>query len=558
MVARKLRLWTGLFLFVYVASHLANHMVGLISLAALEEARLWFLAVWRTDFGSLLLYGSLLAHVVLALWALYARRELHFRRAEVLQLVFGLAIPPLLAVHVVGTRGSATFFGTEDSYTLVLLIHWVTDRHYLLIQTAGLLAAWAHGCIGLHQWLRLKPWYGNAAPWLQALAVAIPMASLAGYVSAGREVVSLAADPAWLRDFLGRSRIPDPDATALLLQVTDTIILSVFMLLFLVIAARGLRAAIERSRGVVRVTYPGGKTVARPAGRTILEFSRAAGIPHAAVCGGRGRCSTCRVRITAGSESLPASSDDERRVLRRVGAGEQIRLACQTRPTQDIAVVPLLPPATATARDGFPRPAHLQGEERQIAILFADLRDFTGFSEQKLPYDVVFVLNRYFASMGSAVEDSGGHLDKFIGDGVMALFGIDTPLDEGCRRALRTAAAMGRHLDDLNRTLAHDLDPPLRIGIGIHAGAAIVGEMGYGSATNVTAIGDSVNIASRLEAMTKGYGAQLVVSEEVARAAGIDLSAYQGDTLEVRGRQEPVRARILKRVADLPLESGQG
>ena len=282
-------------------------------------------------------------------------------------------------------------------------------------------------------------------------------------------------------------------------------------------------------------------------------MSRAAGIPHASVCGGRGRCSTCRVRVVRGLDRLPPASPEELHVLERVGAPRNVRLACQTRPTEELEIIPLLPPHTASIRDARPRSPQLEGEEREIAILFADLREFTKFSEQKLPYDVVFVLNRYFANMGSAVEHAGGHLDKFIGDGVMALFGIDRPLSEGCRQALEAARNMGQNLAELNRTLAADLPTPLRMGIGIHAGAAIIGEMGYGTAINITAIGDSVNTASRLETMTKEYGAQLVVSEDVATHASVDLSSYPSHDIAIRGRNEPVKVRVVADAAGLPL-----
>ena len=156
----------------------------------------------------------------------------------------------------------------------------------------------------------------------------------------------------------------------------------------------------------------------------------------------------------------------------------RVRLACQTRPVENVAVLPLLPP-TASARDGFRRPAYLHGEERDIAILFADLRDFTRFSEQKLPYDVVFVLNRYRADMARAIEEAGGVVNEFVGDGIMALFGLDGPVDEGCRQAVRAAHLMARNLVQLNQALAPDLDEPLRMGMGIHVGPVIVGEMGY-------------------------------------------------------------------------------
>jgi adenylate cyclase len=307
-----------------------------------------------------------------------------------------------------------------------------------------------------------------------------------------------------------------------------------------------------RRRGVVRITYPDGQVHTILPGMTLLDASRNHAVPHASVCGGRGRCSTCRVRIIDGIDELPAASAAEQRVLDRISAPPQVRLACQTQPVRDLSMIPLLPP-TADPTDGQARPSYLRGEEREIVILFADLRDFTRFSEQKLPYDVVFVLNRYFASMGSAVSESGGHLDKFIGDGVMALFGVDRPASEAARQALGAAKLMAQRLDELNDSLATELNAPLRIGIGIHMGPAIIGEMGYGKATSLTAVGDSVNTASRLEAMTKEYSAQLVISEAVARNANIDLSAFPSHDIGVRGRSEHITARVVVRAGDLPL-----
>jgi adenylate cyclase len=216
--------------------------------------------------------------------------------------------------------------------------------------------------------------------------------------------------------------------------------------------------------------------------------------------------------------------------------------------------VPLLPP-TASPRDARPRPGYLQGHEEEIAILFADLRAFTQLAEHKLPYDVVFLLNRYFRAMGTAVEGAAGQLDKFIGDGVMALFGVGGRSGEGCRQALVAARAMAVNLEELNRTLTHDLAEPLRIGIGIHVGPAIVGEMGHGRATSVTAVGDSVNTASRLEALTKDYHCQLVISEDVALRAGVDVGQFPQHEITIRGRREPLAIRVIADARDLPIES---
>jgi adenylate cyclase len=364
--------------------------------------------------------------------------------------------------------------------------------------------------------------------------------------------MAMAKDPA----FLTRLQAEHPHATppenvAYVAALTTWLRLGFLMTVIGVLAARVMRWQVQRWRGIVRITYPSGRIVEVVPGFSVLEASRLAGIPHASVCGGRGRCSTCRIRIEGDRTRLPPASADERKVLERVGAAPDVRLACQLRPLFDVAVTPLLPPH-ALASDGFRRPAYLHGMEKEIAILFADIRSFTELSEQKLPYDVVFLLNRYFAEMGHAVERAGGRVDKFIGDGVMALFGLDSGAERGCREALAAAKAMAGRLVDLNRALGPDLKEPLRIGIGIHVGPAIVGEMGYGTAVSVTAIGDSVNTASRLETLTKSFGAQLVVSEELAARAGIDLAEMPRHEIEIRGRVERMRVLAFASALDLP------
>jgi adenylate cyclase len=301
----------------------------------------------------------------------------------------------------------------------------------------------------------------------------------------------------------------------------------------------------------VRIGYPDGRVVEVTRGTSVLEASRLAGIPHASICGGRGRCSTCRVRVRDDIRSIDPPAEDELRVLRRIGATSNIRLACQLRPRGAVEVTPLLPPF-AHAADGRRRIDLVQGSEREIAILFADIRGFTALSEGRLPYDVVFVLNRYFAAMGRAVEAAGGRVDKFIGDGVMALFGIERGAQAGCREALAGARLMSERIPELNASLQAELDRPLRIGIGIHCGPTIVGEMGYGNAAAITAIGDAVNTASRLESLTKNFACELVVSEETVSRAGLDLSAFPQREIEIRGKREMLAVRTLVSAAELP------
>jgi adenylate cyclase len=314
--------------------------------------------------------------------------------------------------------------------------------------------------------------------------------------------------------------------------------------------AREIRRFRERRGRAIEIIYPSGEHARVAPGTSVLEASRMAGIPHASLCGGRGRCSTCRSRIVGPPEAVPPPSADEARVLRRVGAPADVRLACQVRPIGTVRAFPLLPPGAALPGNLL-EPSESEGVERVVAIMFADLRGYSGLAEKRLPFDVVFLLNQYFAAMGSAIESAGGHLDKFIGDGIMALFGLHEPADQACRHALEAAALMSRALDGLNKSMAHDLTEPLRIGIGIHVGPVIVGELGYGRARAVTAVGDAVNIASRLETLTKELGVQAVISVDVVGRAAADLSTGEHHEMSIAGRSEPLTVIAVANAAEL-------
>jgi adenylate cyclase len=219
-------------------------------------------------------------------------------------------------------------------------------------------------------------------------------------------------------------------------------------------------------------------------------------------------------------------------------------LACQLRPLNNLSVTPLLP-AGAQASDGFAQPSYLAGQERTIAVMFADIRSFTGIAEHKLPYDLVFLLNSYFEAVGEAITTAGGMVDKFVGDGVMALFGVDSGPQEGCRQAIAAAKAMVEQVEALSQALSEELTAALRIGIGIHCGPAVVGRMGYGTSIHLTAIGDTVNVASRLQDLTKEYTCQLVISEEVAKQSGLYVGDFPRHELTVRNRREALAILVV-------------
>ncbi|MEO1249369.1 MAG: adenylate/guanylate cyclase domain-containing protein [Pseudomonadota bacterium] len=543
----RLRLYSGLILFTYVVGHLASHAFGIVSLKAMNGTLAYLATLWWTPVGQVALFGALFVHLGCALYAIYLRDSLRMPGWEAAQLILGLLIPLQLIGHIVGTRVVFLIYGVASDYSYMLAIFWIAAPVFGVLQGVLLIVAWTHGCIGIYAWLVVKPWFSRNASILLAIAAVVPALAMAGYVSAGVEVRATYGDQDALSALFASKKFT-PEAGAFITTWMPRLSIGYLALVGLAFLARGIRLYLRKNR--IRVRYPDGREVDVPPGASLLGTSQAHDIPHASVCGGRGRCSTCRVLIVSGIEDLPPAEPGEEKVLRRVGAPPMVRLACQTRPTANVEIVPLLP-ATATASDGFAKASYTSGQEREIAILFSDLRGFTGLTEQKLPYDVVFLLNRYFSVMGEAIEQAGGRLDKFIGDGVMALFGVESGADEGCRRALKAATGMAAALNQLNESLVNDLKEPLRMGIGIHIGPAIVGDMGYGPVKGLTAVGDAVNTASRLEAMTKSYGAQLVISAEVARRAGVSEAGFERVQADIRGRMESLPVLVLKDIGAL-------
>ncbi|MGR9194473.1 adenylate/guanylate cyclase domain-containing protein [Rhizobium leguminosarum] len=554
---RRGRLGSGLVIFIFVLLHLSNHAIGLISVAAADKAAHLFMAIWRNPLGTAIFYSSVLIHIALVLRAIYMRRSLVMPKGEMAQIVLGLMIPLLLMDHVIGTRIAHEFYGYIDDYETVVSMLWIRNPTNGVRQVFGVVAVWIHGCIGIHFWLRYRPWYPNFAPLLLALAILVPVLSLLGFVEMGRTL----ADPSYqqamtisaYKEGVNTRYASNPEVHRQVAMIRAGLYGAFSASLLIVVIARARRKLKERL-DQVSVHYPGGEVISVPRGFSVLEASRLGGLPHYSVCGGKGQCSTCRVQILGDYDSLPAPDKMEQTTLRRINAGPDVRLACQLRPNGDVAVAPLLVPAIEAAL-----PANSQetspGREREIAVLFVDIRHFTTLTETRLPFDVVFLLNRYFAIIGKAVEQAGGRLDKFIGDGAMALFGLNTTPEEACRQALNAAAAIVAEIEKLAAELADELALPLRIAIGIHTGPAVVGTMGYGRVRSMTAIGDTVNVASRLESAAKEFDAAIVISEPVATLSGANLAGIESREISVRGRALPLKVYVIPREkAAEPLE----
>ena len=552
---RRLRLISGCILFLYVCTHMIPLALGNISLGMSEMMRPRIQGVWESWVGIVVLYGAILTHASLGFWAIYQRRTWRrIRVAEAVQVLSGVSIPMLLALHWVSTRLAATLYEIDPTYPWILAIYFEYDMVAGWRQGLTLLVVWLHGCLGLYLWLRLKPFWRTVRFPLFALAIVTPTLALTGFYNAGTDAKAMTADQAWVRSVISEVGFINQDGQAQLYSVENGIILGVIALILSSLLARLTTTWIENRRAAVHLKYDDGTSYRFHQGLSLLEASNACLYPHASVCGGRGRCSTCRVRVRKGADLLSPPTSEEQKVLTRVKAGHDVRLACQAIPSPgEIEISTLLPP-NATATNGHTPSDVAAGKELEIAVMFCDLRGFTKVSEDRLPYDTVFLLNRYFDAMGKAIEESGGHLDKFIGDGVMALFGIEDGVEEGCKNALCAARRMGERLKALNEALSADLEAPLRIGIGIHVGSVIVGEMGFGSATQLTAIGDAVNTASRLESKTKDFGAQLVSSRAVFRLAGVDYRelGLPGQVIEIRGRAKPITVIVVNETDSLP------
>jgi adenylate cyclase len=518
----------------FVVGHFLNHALGVVSIDAMDRLRVMLSAWWRSPPGGLVLYGSLLTHFALALISLYRRTTLRMPFWEAAQLVLGLCVPPLLIGHVVGTRFNWWLLGHTVGYERVVGLLW-SETWNIARQSLLLLIVWAHLCFGLHYWLRLKRWYPAVQPLAFAAALLVPALALAGFYSAGFSLWPTVERIGGMQKYDLELAGMSVEDRARLAAWREGLMLGFWSLLAATLLARWLRTRIGAT---YQLRLPSGRVVTAPVGRSILEALRDEGIPHASVCGGRARCTTCRVRVGDGLARLAAPSSLEAQALARIDAPPNVRLACQTRPRGDVAVAPLLPPGAnpATAR----RPGAPQGRERPVVAMFVDLRESTKLCESRLPYDAVFVMNQFFAAMHDALRATNGYYAQFRGDGLLALYGLDSDLPQACRDALRGAAEMQSRLERLSASLADELAAPMRIGIGMHAGVAIVGTMGPPAEPIHSAIGDNINIAARFEGMTKIYRCVLVVSAETLRHAGADAKDSPLHQVRVRGRSERV------------------
>ena len=590
---QRLRLFCGLVLFTFVSTHFINHAFGLWSVELLDLTQSYRVAVTRWPPIALLLGFCLLTHILLALGKLARRATLRMPFWEGFQLIMGLSIPVLIFPHIVDQRLLSLVLDSPTRYSSALKVLWGEKS---LLQTLGLIVVWIHACVGLHFWLRMSKWYQKSFQLMFALALIIPLSGLAGFMVGGRQVMETAEQEkaqssayetsgsestgydgyetsqstggddyggggdygyesgygstgsggAYGNDY-GSPAKPSVDLDYW--RIVSMIVF--YSLLLLSLAYFFWRQVLRRYRDPVKVSYVAGPEVVHPQGPTLLEISRIHRVPHTSVCGGRARCSTCRVRVLSGKEQFLPPTAAEARTLKSINAPEDVRLACQIRPRDPLSVVRIVNPTevnpVSTVSEGDAR-----GVEQNLAVMFLDVRGFTQMSADKLPYDVVFILNRFFEAAGVAITRENGWIDKYLGDGLMAVFGRTDGPEDGCAQALRAARDIDIVLDEVNASIESEIADPLRIGIGLHFGPLVVGELGYRNTASLTVIGRTVNAAARLEALTKEKKCQCIISTALLDEVSLPLDGHERQAVAVRGLEEPLEVVLVNRARDLP------
>lgn len=527
--SRDIRFVSGLILLTFATTHFLNHAVGILGVDAMEKVQDWRYGFWHSWVGTVALYGALVVHPLFALLRVVQRRTFKMPLREMLQIALGLAIPLLLVDHIISTRIMGIYFGVDESYRSVLRRLW---PGLALTQSLLLLLVWTHGIIGIHFMLRARDSYRHwRDPFLLA-AILIPLLAIIGFSVGAREAEQMAM-PAEL--------VSDAQAAMFARDVMwgkgAFYGLVASFLLFV-----GIREIRVRTTRQITVRFVGHGTRRLAPGPTVLEMFRRFGIPHAALCGGRARCATCRVLVMDGNDKLPKPGPNEAKLLRRISAPEGVRLACQIRPREDLQVQILL---ASRLNAGATRAFELDDAagKRGLTVVVADLRAFSALSERQLPRELIGLLNRFFDEMGQAITAHEGRIDAFYGDGFMAVFGLEGQPARGAQAAIAAAGDIVRAVDALNREYGAALPLPLRIGIGIHTGDAITGAVENDNlGRREITVGETVMVASQLESATRRVLADIVVSEDTIRASG---RSYAGTTtlkIAIKGREKPLTA----------------
>jgi adenylate cyclase len=506
-------------MFGYIAVHLADHALGLISLDVAEDGLALAAALWRSIPATIVLYGAALIHIGLAIQALFEHRTLRLPALELVRIALGLWLPVLLIGHAVSTRLAFAAVGAPQTYARIIGNLWASDGEWWHL---GLLApGWVHGCLGLHFAFGHRPAWRRLRAGLFVVALLLPVLSALGFLEMGRELArEHRVPPPAVAAMVEASSLAQIGATANAVRSIglwrQELLWGYLGLVGLALFARSGRSLWERwARRQIAVTYPS-QRISVPKGWTLLEASRAHHIPHASACGGRGRCSTCRVRILAGREHCPPPEDNERRTLARIAADPDVRLACQLRPSGDVEVATLQRTERQTAR-GRKR-AHSTEYECDAVLLYCEVTNRHALDRDHLAHDVLFVLRRFTKRVCDAVSIRGGTIRFVSDDGVCGAFGLHGSFDRAARGAVAVLSDIDRAAQELRLEVSHRWGVTPRIVVSAHAGHLIVQHLDAAEDTILVA-GEALQATRSLKHAGMMAGKMFALSDALLSAA---------------------------------------
>ena len=456
--ARLIALVSGLALFAFAAAELCNYAIGLVSLEAMGDIAAWRTALIRSWPGAALLFVAFVSHIGTTLWFVARRATLRMSLWDAALTISGILVPLLLLPYIVDTRGASVLFGVDDDSLYQLAKLWPEHAFFYVILIVLL---WGHGCLGLHQWLKLRPRYAAIAPVLAVLALALPIAAVAGLVAAARVVSVLMADEAFAAQVRAATRWPSAAAEDALWRWRLTAVAAYAA--FLVAVAGAHHRAVPEDRGRAQDRRD---LCQRPHAEGFDRSDPARDQPHP---WGTARRWLRRTRPLHGVQR----TDRARRGFVASPHGRRTRNARRGRSPHPAGVSD---PALGGA-DGHPACAHrrcrrrrararLAGIERQVAALCVQLQDQAALVGARRAYDAIFLLNEFLDMVHAAVANHKGWVVRMTGSGIVAVFGRDDTPQAACRAAAAASADIDVALDRMNEKFARRAWPADRCGDG--------------------------------------------------------------------------------------------
>ena len=311
-LVRRTRIISGLVLFLYASTHLLNHSVATFSIAAADAVWEYFIAVWRNPVAEILLFASLALHILLGVQAVLRRKSFRMTAREWVQMVFPFLALIVLIPHVLTTAILSRVFGVEDNYELIFagtLVDPSLASKYTVFYSLMIVMIWTHGVIGMNGLLRYRPYYLRFRRLFIGFFWAVPILALASFISGLKEMTlityahSQVHDDYYMLTILMKAVAEK--AFPIITQI-DQMTKAYYPIAALVLVALAVGNVLRAQFfGQVTITYPNGREVRVSRGTKILEASRIGKVPHQSVCGGKGRCTTCRVRIVSYGGGLP-------------------------------------------------------------------------------------------------------------------------------------------------------------------------------------------------------------------------------------------------------------